>query len=202
MKELFLKDEEIELNPNNNQVINVSGKVTIKEINNLKDNSYIINVFKNSILNYYKNDKNFSNNINIIMNAGDNSTISFNYSFECLKPCKINILTNLNGNNIKSNIKIHGVTSKRGSSYIEANAIVKKNTINNEINEEIKVLKLNDEESVIKPNLQVNTNNIIASHNTTCKMIDKESLFYLMSKGLSKAKAINLIKEGFLNNLN
>ena len=70
-----------------------------------------------------------------------------------------------------------------------------------EINEKIKVLKLNDEESIIKPNLQVSTNNIMASHNTTCKMIDKNSLFYLMSKGLSKTKAIKLIKEGFLNNL-
>ena len=58
-----------------------------------------------------------------------------------------------------------------------------------------------DEESIIKPNLQVSTNNIMASHNTTCKMIDKNSLFYLMSKGLSKIKAIKLVKEGFLNNL-
>ena len=137
----------------------------------------------------------------VLINASSNTKINFNYAFESQKPCKINILTNLNGNNIKNNIKIHGVTSKCGSSYIEANAIVKENTIDNEINEEIKVLKLNDEESIIKPNLQVSSNNIIANHNTTCKMIDQNSLFYLTSKGLSKAKAIKLIKEGFLNNL-
>lgn len=201
MATIILKDQEIKLKVGKDPIINVSGKVIIKEINALIDNNYIINLEENSSLEYIKKDKNFASNINIIINASSNTKINFNYAFECLKPCKVNILTNLNGNNIKNNIKIHGVTSKRGSSYIEANAIVKENTMDNEINEEIKVLKLNDEESIIKPNLQVSTNNIMASHNTTCKMIDSQSLFYLTSKGLSKAKVIKLIKEGFLNNL-
>jgi Fe-S cluster assembly protein SufD len=99
----------------------------------------------------------------------------------------------------QSNIKINGVTSKLGACYITASATIKENTLDNEINEDVRVLKLNNEESVIKPNLIVNTHNIKATHNTVCKKIDEESLFYLMSKGISKAKAIKLIKIGFLN---
>lgn len=199
MKELFFNDEDVLLKPLNKQIINITGKVSIKEMNTSIDHSYIINIKKNSTLNYDKFDKSFASNVNIIINLEDDAILNYHYAFECMKPCKINILSNLNGNNIKNNIHVHGVTSKKGSSYVEANAIVKKNTINNVVTEEIKVLKLNNEESIIKPNLQVSTNNIMANHNTTCKMVDHQSLFYLMSKGISEKKAIKLIKEGFLN---
>ncbi len=199
MKTLFFKDEEVSLLATKDQVINITGNVVIKELNTKIDANYVINITKDSSLDYYNFNKNFASNINMIINIEDNATLNYHYNFECLKPCKINILSNLNGNNIKNYLCIRGVTSKKGTTYIEANAIVKKHTINNEINEEIKVLKLNNEESIIKPNLQVSTNNIMANHNTTCKMIDKASLFYLMSKGISEKKAIKLIKEGFLN---
>ncbi len=199
METLLLKDEEVNLKATYNQVINISGNVVIKELNTKIDTNQVINITKNSTLNYYRFNKNLANDINVIINLEDDATLNYHFNFECLKPCKINILSSLNGNNIKNNLYLRGVTSKKGSSYIEANAIVKKDTINSEILEEIKVLKLNNEESIIKPNLQVSTNNIMASHNTTCKMIDKQSLFYLMSKGISEKKAIKLIKEGFLN---
>lgn len=199
MSELFLKDEERELILQESQVINVTGEVTIREKNQSNNNSYIINLAENSVLNYYKYDKALKSNLKIEINMTKNSTINYYYSFECFQACKIELLSNINSHNNKSNIKINGVTSKKGTCYIEANAIIKAKTNDNEINEDIRILKLNNEESVIKPNLSVSTYNVKATHNTTCKMVDKQSLFYLMSKGLSKSKSIKLIKDGFLN---
>lgn len=199
MKELFLKDEEFLLTPSYQGIINVSGKVVIKEQDLDLNNTYIINLNSDSSLDYYKYNKVLTSNVKVTINMLDNSVLNYHYSFEALKPCKITILSNIFGNNNQSNIKINGVTSKFGACYITASATIKENTLDNEINEDVRVLKLNNEESVIKPNLIVNTHNIKATHNTVCKKIDEASLFYLMSKGISKAKAIKLIKIGFLN---
>jgi Fe-S cluster assembly protein SufD len=199
MKELFLKDEEFLLTPSCQGIINVSGKVIIKEQDLDLNNTYIINLGSDSSLDYYKYNKALTSDVKVTINMLDNSVLNYHYSFECFKPCKITILSNVIGSNNQSNIKINGVTSKLGACYITASATIKENTLDNEINEDVRVLKLNNEESVIKPNLIVNTHNIKATHNTVCKKIDEESLFYLMSKGISKAKAIKLIKIGFLN---
>jgi len=199
MKALFLKDEELLLTPQTTGIINISGQVVIKEQDLDLNNAYIINLASNSRLDYYKYNKALTSNIKVTINMQDNSILNYHYSFECLKPCKINILSNILGNNNQSNIKINGVTSKMGSCNILANAVIKERTIDNEINEDISILKLNNEESIIKPNLIVNTYNVKATHNAICKKIDSQSLFYLMSKGISKSKAIKLIKIGFLN---
>ena len=37
-----------------------------------------------------------------------------------------------------------------------------------------------------------------ASHGATVSMIDEEALFYLMSRGISKQGAIDLVKRAFL----
>lgn len=199
MLELFLKDEELLLTPQTKGIINIKGKVVIKEKDLDVNNDYTINIAPNSSLDYYKYNKALTSNIKVTINMLDKSILNYHYSFECLKPCKITILSNIIGDNNQSNIRINGVTNKKGSCDIIASATIKKKTIGNEINEDIRVLKLNNEESIIKPNLIVNTHDIKATHNTICKAVDNQSMFYLMSKGISKAKAIKLIKTGFLN---
>jgi Fe-S cluster assembly protein SufD len=49
-----------------------------------------------------------------------------------------------------------------------------------------------------KPNLEVFADDVKASHGATVSMIDEEALFYLMSRGISKQGAIDLVKRAFL----
>ena len=194
---LFLKDGEFELNSSKKLILNIDGMVTIKEKSN-KVGSYIINLKPNSHLKYYK-----YNNLNkvekIIINSDNNTTIDYYYSFVCKKVKKIDLVHNIKGNDNESNIVIKGVTEDAGVVDITVNAKVKKHTQGNVISENVKILKLNDQESIIKPNLEVDTNEVVASHTTTCKGIGKDELFYLTSKGMSEASSIELIKNGFLN---
>lgn len=49
------------------------------------------------------------------------------------------------------------------------------------------------------PNLEIEANDVKCSHAATVGKIDEEQLFYLMSRGLKKREAEDIIVEGFLS---
>lgn len=49
------------------------------------------------------------------------------------------------------------------------------------------------------PNLEIEANDVKCSHAVTVGKIDEEQLFYLMSRGLKKREAEDIIVEGFLS---
>lgn len=49
------------------------------------------------------------------------------------------------------------------------------------------------------PNLEIEANDVKCSHAATVSNIPQEHLFYLMSRGLTKKQAEEIIVEGFLN---
>ncbi|MBN2341213.1 MAG: Fe-S cluster assembly protein SufD [Deltaproteobacteria bacterium] len=56
-------------------------------------------------------------------------------------------------------------------------------------------------EATAIPELEIENNDVVCSHGAATGTLDKEQLFYLMSRGLSKAEAIQLIVEGTLHEL-
>jgi Fe-S cluster assembly protein SufD len=50
-----------------------------------------------------------------------------------------------------------------------------------------------------RPDLEILDNEVRCTHGSTISRLDKESLFYLMSRGLSKKMAEKIMVEGFLN---
>jgi len=50
-----------------------------------------------------------------------------------------------------------------------------------------------------KPELEIYADDVKCSHGSTCGNIDQNSIFYLMSRGLSKEQANKMLVEGFLN---
>lgn len=199
---LNLKDEEINLNVKKDIIINISGHVIIKEINNNNSNIvYTINLDYDSTLDYYRFD-NKSNNLQIIINSNNNSICNYYSSVVATTKKEINIINNINGSSINNKIIVRGVTSKKGELLITANALVKEHTTNNIFNEDIRILTLNNCESRINPDLEINANDIVATHNAIISGINKNYLLYLASKGISKTNAKALIKKGFiLNNI-
>ena len=112
-------------------------------------------------------------------------------------------LRNINGDNNYTNIIIRGVTENNGRLNITSTAQTKSNIKDNDLLEDIKILMLNNEESVIIPNLLVSSNEITVNHAATISGIPTDYLFYLNSKGISDEASQRLIKNGYLiGNLN
>ncbi len=63
-------------------------------------------------------------------------------------------------------------------------------------------LLLSDEATAyVQPNLEIFADDVKASHGATVTRIDKESLFYLTSRGLSKDEAKDFLVKGFIQEL-
>lgn len=54
-------------------------------------------------------------------------------------------------------------------------------------------------QATAEPKLEIEANDVKASHAATVGRVDEEELFYLMSRGVSRERAEKLIVDGFLN---
>lgn len=181
-------------------VIDIKGQVIINEID-YKDIEKLdieirLNPYSSLIYNRFMIHNSINNKVKIIQD--NNSNIIFNYSLIANDECKLDILSELCGNNNQTEIKVKGVTLNKGRVVISTSASVKENIKDNNLLETIKVLLLNDLESVIIPNLLVASNEVIVNHAATLSPVNNDELQYLMGKGLSLDNARNLIKNGFL----
>ena len=50
-----------------------------------------------------------------------------------------------------------------------------------------------------KPELEIYADDVKCSHGSTSGSLDKDSIYYLMTRGLSKKESTNLLVNGFLN---
>jgi hypothetical protein len=203
---LDLKNNVLNLEINcSNLTLNISGKVLINEFNkrNNDNTSIIINLANNSEL-LYNRFLDISNmNTTITINQENNSSVEFNYSIIAHDKGKLTMKSNVIGNNNKTSIKVKAITKDFGSLVLGCTTDNKDNTTNNELLESLKILMLNEEESIIIPDLLVASNEVEVNHAATISGIKEDELFYLNSKGISTEEAKRLISTGFIiNNLN
>lgn len=65
-----------------------------------------------------------------------------------------------------------------------------------------RILLLSDRaKAIAEPELEIEADEVRASHAATVSSLDKNELFYLMSRGVSAAAAEKLITDGFLNHV-
>ena len=203
---LELKNNAIDLEINcSNITLNISGKALINEFNKkeLDHTNITINLANNSELLYnrFQNINNMDTNITI--NQDSNSSIEFNYSIIAHDKGKLIMKSNVLGDNNKTSIKVKALTKDLGALVLQCTTDNKDNTANNELLESLKILMLNEEESIIIPDLLVASNEVEVNHAATISGIREDELFYLNSKGISIDNAKKLISEGFIiNNLN
>ena len=193
-----LNNEEILLNYLQKDLeLNIMGKVVINDFNNNANINLKINLKDNSELIYNRFNKNLANN-SIEINVNNNNYLEFNQSIFEEVFGKYSLKCNILGNDNKARINIHGISDQTGKMVIEATGDIKKNIKNNDMLENIRILNLNNEENVIIPNLLVSSEEVMVNHNATMSSLNKDYLFYLMSKGLSYDLASKLIVEGFI----
>lgn len=180
--------------------INIKGKVLINEIGSLtNENLHLtLNIEPNSSLIYNRFFIHHQTNNVITINQDNTSKVVFNYSLVAYDTCNLILNSNLKGDNNETEIKIKAITEQKGKCIITSTADTTPKIKNNNLIESIKVLVLNDEESVCIPNLLVASNEIEVNHACTMSSIDPNYLFYLNSKGISDENSIKLIRKGYL----
>jgi Fe-S cluster assembly protein SufD len=91
------------------------------------------------------------------------------------------------------------VVHEDGKADMYGKIIVKKGAQHTESFLQERVLLVDDESCATAiPNLEIKAQEVKCSHAAAVGKIDEEQLFYLMSRGLSKKKATDVIVEGFL----
>ncbi len=196
-----IKDNAINLNiAVSNLTINIKGHVLINEIskNDNEELNLTINVEPQSSLIYNRFMIHNKTNNHITLNQSNQSNVTLNYSMIANDKCTLILDSNLTGNDNETEIKIKAVTENKGSCNITSTANTFPKIENNNLIESIKILVLNNEESVCVPNLLVASNEIEVNHACTISSIDPNYLFYLNGRGLSNESAIKLIKKGYL----
>ena len=186
------KESVINLDIKENSICNIGKDYNIKELNiNIVDNVELV-------INHYS--EVLENDLKISIIQNNNSIFNYNHSFKCNKFYNLDINIEMRGNNSKNNINIHGI-SDNGKSNIKVAGIVYKNTIDNELAEKVRVINMNEGYTYIYPNMFIDTKNVVANHAASITSISKEYLFYLNSKGIKDEEAINMIIDGFLDNI-
>ena len=111
---------------------------------------------------------------------------------------KMKFVIEHNNTNTSSNLSNHGVNNSSGTLYFNVDSKINRSASLACANQENKIINLVKGDSKILPNLLVDNYDVSASHSAYISDFDKESMFYLKSRGISDNEARRLLLEGFL----
>lgn len=191
----------------------------------LKDSS----IFKNIIINSEKNSGYFHKYLkNTLFSKADYSTFIFpsglkfnklDFEFDLLgENCECNlkaasllykgdqqeIKTRINHltPNCKSYQKVKNVLDKESKGIYQGKIYVKDIAQKTDAYQLSKAILLSeDSEFNSKPELEIYADDVKCSHGSTSGNIDQDSIYYLMTRGLSKKESTKLLINGFLNEI-
>lgn len=126
--------------------------------------------------------------------------INYRYAYSTLNKDDNDYQIDINhlGNNIKSNITNHGINTDNNKLSFVINTVVPKNSININTNQDSKIIVLKDNNASIKPNLLIDNDDIEANHSAYIGRFKEEELFYLMTRGIKRDDAVDLMIKSFL----
>ena len=176
----------------------------ISPTSNIKYSFNDINLDKNSHLEYFilsKGSKFAKHDINCSLN-NDHGSVSLNGIIDLDNEKHHEIKTSINHNeeNCKSYQLIKSVLNENSKGVYQGKIYVNSKAQKTDGYQLSRALLLNDDvEFNEKPELEIYADDVKCSHGSTSGNIDENSIFYLMSRGLSHAQSKKLLTNGFLN---
>jgi len=176
----------------------------ISPTSNIKYSFNDINLDKNSHLEYFifsKGSKFSKHDINCSLN-NDHGSVSLNGIIDLDNEKHHEIKTSINHNeeNCKSYQLIKSVLNENSKGVYQGKIYVNSKAQKTDGYQLSRALLLNDDvEFNAKPELEIYADDVKCSHGSTSGNIDENSIFYLMSRGLSHAQSRKLLTNGFLN---
>jgi len=129
---------------------------------------------------------------------GENSKIDYKLKTISTVREKYDITVHHEGKNSESLIETNGVTVLNGTIDFHVSGFVPNGKTGCVLNQNNRIVNLNEQKCSIHPNLFIDEYDVIANHSAFIGKFKEEELFYLESRGLSEAESINLLVKGFL----
>lgn len=129
---------------------------------------------------------------------GEYSNVVINNSVVNNDDTKMKFVIEHNNTNTSSNLSNHGVNNSSGTLYFNVDSKINRSASLACADQENKIINLVKGDSKTLPNLLVDNYDVSASHSAYISDFDKESMFYLKSRGISDNEARRLLLEGFL----
>ena len=120
---------------------------------------------------------------------GEYSNVVINNSVVNNDDTKMKFVIEHNNTNTSSNLSNHGVNNSSGTLYFNVDSKINRSASLACADQENKIINLVKGDSKILPNLLVDNYDVSASHSAYISDFDKESMFYLKSRGISEKDA-------------
>lgn len=173
----------------NNRNININNYYTLYRNSSLIVSKFYSNDTTNETINVYlKEDKaNIKYNFSSVSNYDDKYTINIYHE----------------GMKTSSDIYNRTVAKEESSNFFDINSYVNNGIKDCYLNQHTKIITLGESNNRINPNMFIGEESTTAVHSSTIGSINKDDLFYMMSRGIDYNTSINLIVKGMiLSNIN
>ncbi len=129
---------------------------------------------------------------------GINSKVDYFLSTLTNKDQTFILNINHNNKNTISNVINHGVVLNDSRLEFTVNTRISKGNSKSVLNQESRIITMGKNNSIINPNMYIDEYDVEARHAATIGRFNQDNIFYLMTKGLTKEEANNVLIEGFL----
>lgn len=163
------------------------------DLGNNQNQEFIFVVLPNNNLTmnstFYLNTNN-NLNVKVVVISNQNWTIDI----------KLNAVINNNSNTAKLDVLVYGLD--KSSTNVISNFDVVNKTCNNVVFQNIKGILLSDNTKILgEPNLKINTLDVKAKHSLTIGALNKDEVFYLMTKGFDLTEVKQILINSYLQSI-
>ena len=114
----------------------------------------------------------------------------------------LNVLTDHIAKNTYGRVEVRGVAENGARIKVDGMVKIEKGAEKSDSFLSMKILVLDDKSSAYaEPQLEIENNDVKASHSASVGKIDEDQLFYLKSRGIEEKQAKQLIVNGFLGEI-
>lgn len=178
------------------KIIKIDTDNILKLNDDINNKKIYISDNKKLIINEINNKIELTKTINIYLN--NNSQLTYNLSNIVNKNMKFIINIYHNKPNSISNVITRSLILNNETLDIEINSYVKNGSKKSVVNQDSKIINLKNSKSIVKPNMYIDESDVDARHGLSIGYFNKQNIFYLQSRGLSKVQTLKLLEKGFL----
>lgn len=129
---------------------------------------------------------------------GEEARVDFNLKTISKSLEKYIFMVYHNANKTVSYINNNGVNIGDGKLEFNVSSFVPNNVKKCDVNQSARIINNTDNMCMIKPNLFIDEEDVLASHSALIGTFSYDEVFYLMSRGISKRDAEMLLTRGFI----
>lgn len=188
---------------NINITINVEDNIMIKlfeysDNQNIKiENTYNLNSNSTLLLFKFYNNKEVLEKIIFNLNK-QYSKIDYHFSNICCNKESYNIIINHNASKTESMITNKSITTNQADLTFTIDSILPKGNINCNLDQQTRIITLEDSNAKIEPNMYIEEDQVTAKHGSVIGKFSDEELFYLKTRGIPEGDALKLLIKGLI----